>query len=153
MSFTLNSRQTYEKDYEWTTVETVLIRITASLVPRGSFPVYSNVAYGYRVGFDAAVCVQKYEPWVIEAYNTSVASPSMLRIIEKGNGNTSSPSGSIRGPPIENTRYLHGMGNDTSFAIAHGNGVHQMLRANFESHPYFSSPTVGFIAAPRRNFF
>jgi len=133
---------TDKEDYEWTIVEIVLIRITAGLNPNGSFPVYSEVAAGNNVGFDAAVCVQKYEPWVIEAYNISVTSPSILRIVEKGNGNTSSPSGNIRGPPIENTRYLNSSSKDISFSVAHTNGIYQMLRANVGADTYSSSPTV-----------
>jgi len=145
MSVTIDSRPIDKEDYEWTTIETVLIRIYASLNPNGSFPVHSKVAAGNNVGFDAAVCVQKYEPWVIEAYNISVTSPSILRIVEKGNGNTSSLSGNIRGPPIENTRYLNLSNKNVSFDVAHNNGIYQMLRANVDADIYSSSPTVSSV--------
>ena len=96
------------------------------------------------MGFDAAVCVKRYEPWVIEAYNTSVTSPSILRIVEKGNGNTSSPSGNIRGPPIENTRYLNLSRNSLSFDSALDSGIQQMRRTNVGG--YYPSATVSSIA-------
>jgi len=145
MSVTLGSITPSENDYEWIDVEVVLIRITTTLVPNGSFPVYSHFEVFDEVGFDAAVCVQKYEPWVVETYNTSVTSPSISRIVEKGNGNTSSPSGNTRGPPIENTRYLNASSKGKSFSIAHDNGVRQMQRVNVEDYYYFPSSTVSSI--------
>jgi len=124
------------------------------MVENGSFPVYSKDTSGdIEIGYDAAVCVQKYEPWVIETYNTSVASPSILRIVEKGNGNTSSPSGNIRGPPIENTRYLTTDALVT-FDVAQANGEQQMQRANnADGAPYFPTTMVGSILPPRQTFF
>ena len=135
-------------DHEWTTVETVLIRIDNEFALRGSFPVYSQNSVGSNVGFDAAVCVQKYEPWIIEAYNASITSPSLLRIVEKWNGSTSSPSGKIRGPPIENTRYLNTSGKDTPFSIAHENALRELRRTNLEGVPYNPPSIVGSISPP-----
>jgi len=156
-SVTLVSTRGDDTDYEWTTIEIVLIRIDTGWVANGTFPVYSEVKKWHTVGFDAAVCVQKYEPWVIEAYNTSAASPSILRIVEKGNGNTSSPSGNIRGPPIENTRYLNtsgvGSAKAATFDVAYSNGVQQMRRTNYEDLPYIFSSAVGPIVPLRQIFF
>ena len=131
-------------DHAWTTLETVLIRISTGWATNGSFPVYSKVAQGFEVGYDAAVCVQKYEPWIVEVYNTPFAPPSILRIVEKGSSNTSSPSGNILGPPIENTRYLNTSSKYRAFDQAHGNGIGQMRRTNYEILPYYlPAPTVG----------
>jgi len=156
MSVSLQSTKVDVSDYEWTTLEIVFIRIGSSWMHSARFPVYSIVPpEDNAVGYDAAVCVQKYEPWVIEAYNTSVAPPSILRIVEKGNGITSSPSGNIRGPPIENmSRYLYTATisltlRSNAFMVAHSNGVQQMLRFNYEGHRYEPSPTVSSTVPPR----
>ena len=130
---------------EWTTVETVLIRYNAVFAINGSFPVYVSKI---NTGYDAAVCVQKYEPWIVEAYNTTFASPSVLRLVEKGDGSTSQPpNGTIRGPPIAGTRYLNTTEKSYTFNAAHGNGIHQMMKINDGGNEqfwrYVPTPTVG----------
>ena len=139
----------FNRDQEWTTVETVLIRYDTRYAPNGSFPVYFD-GNGTRIGYDAAVCVQTYEPWIIEAYNTTFGSPSALRIVEKGDGSTSlSPSGNIRGAPIANTRYLNTTGKASTFNAAHNNAIHQMMKindgGNVEYRQYAPTPTVGHV--------
>ena len=144
----------------WTTVETVLIRLNTSFTPSGRFPVYySNASLpdangvATRIGYDAAVCVQKYEPWIIEAYNTSVGSPSALRIVEKEYAGTSSPpSGNIQGFPIADTRYLNTTGKNPAFFVAHDNSINQMVKDNGRDHYYVPSPTVGPVIPPRTFF-
>lgn len=136
-------------DQAWMTVETVLIRLNTSYTPSGRFPVYSNGslpdANGVetRIGYDAAVCVQRYEPWIIEAYNPSVGSPSALRIVEKGYGSISPmPSGSIRGDPIEGTRNLNTTKKNPAFFVAHDNSINQMVKDNGRDQFYVPSPTA-----------
>ena len=149
---------------KWTTVETVLVRFNTSLTPSGRFPVYSNQSLPYydgplnRIGYDAAVCVQQYEPWIIEAYNASTGSPSALGIIQKGDGSTSlSSSGNIQGSPITNTRYLNTTGKDAVFSTAHESSLERMLRINFELgtgwESYVPPPIVGPVVPPRTTFF
>jgi hypothetical protein len=147
------------EDQGWTTVETVLIRLNTSFTPSGRFPVYSNEslrdASGVetRIGYDAVVCVEKYEPWIIEAYNTSIGSPAALRIIERGGGSTSLlPSGNIRGPPIANTRYLNTTGKIDAFSVAHDNSINQMVKDNGRDHFYVPSPTVGLVVPSYHTF-
>ena len=126
------------------TVETLFIHINTSFAPSGHFPVYSNewllvgeegteVMSSFQIGHDAAVCVQMYEPWIAEAYQTSTGSSFALRIVEKGNGSTSlSPSGNIRGTQISNTRYLNTTGKDIAFSKAHYKSVTRMAEANYD---------------------
>jgi len=137
----------------WTAIETSLIRLNTSLAPSGRFPVYSNQsspdANGTetRIGHDAAVCLYRYEAWVVETYNSSIVSPSTMRIVEKGNGSTSmSPSGNIRGTPMANTRYLNTTGKTISFFLAHNNGLNMIWKDNDRSANYVPSPTVGPVA-------
>jgi len=137
-------------DQGWTTVETVLIRLNTSYTPSGRFPVYLDQSFlganEARIGYDAAVCVQKYEPWIVEAYNTTVGSPTALRIVEKGYGSTSLlPNGDIRGPHIANTRYLNTTGKNPAFYVAHDNSVNQMVKDNGRDFPFVPSPTVGLV--------
>jgi len=99
------------------------------------------------VGHDAAVCVQKYEPWIIEVYNTSTGSSFVfLGVVGKGDGSTSlSPSGDIRGAQITNARYLNATGKDFVFTAYHRNSIYQFDDANKYGDAYycFPTPTVG----------
>ena len=139
---------TVNADQGWTTVETVLIRLNTSYTPSGRFPIYLNGSgpdangMGTRIGYDAAACVERYDPWIVEAYNTSVGSPTILRIVENGYGNTSLPSGKIQGYPSQNTRYLNTTNKDAGFYVAHDNSINQMVKDNGRDFPYVPSPTV-----------
>ena len=84
-----------------------------------------------RLGFDAVVCVQKYDPWITEAYNTSTRSSFALRIVQEQNGSTSlSPSGSIQGAQIAGTRYLNATGKDFVFSMVHDGSVDRFGETN-----------------------
>jgi len=115
----------------WATIDTILIQLTTGSTPSGHFPVYSMGRWGLQneswVGYDAAVCVQRYESWIVETYNTSITSPSILRLVGKGNGDTPLlPSGNIRGTPIANTRYLNTTGKGNTFSSANQHAIDWM---------------------------
>ena len=142
-------------DRGWTVVETNVIRLNASLAPSGRFPVYSNTSLPgangteTRIGYDAAACVYRYEPWVVETYNTSIVSPSSMRIVEKADGSTSmSPSGKIRGTPIANTRYLNTTNKTSSFYLGYYNGINVLRKDNDRTANYVPSPSVGPVVLP-----
>jgi len=138
----------------WTSVETVLVRFDTRFTPRGRFPVYFNWTwpgesnYTSRMGYDAVVCVQKYEPWVMQTYNTSIGSASALRIVGGGNGSTPlSPDGTIRGAPIADvTRNLNTTGKDLAFSVARKISLSQWTKLTTgRGEPYIPSPTVGSV--------
>ena len=150
-------------DQGWTTVETLLIQLDTNLTPFGRFPAYANETTPdeskIRVGYDAAVCVQKYEPWMIETYNTSTGSPVALRVVGKGDGSIPlSPSGEIRGARLSNARYLNTRGKDLAFSTAHANSVAKVAHANFDMNAplpagyYAPTLTVGPTVPPRTAF-
>ena len=145
-------------DQGWVTVETLFIHVNTSYTPSGRFPVYTNdtstnsdgvnITAWFQIGHDAAVCVQKYEPWIIEAYNTSTGSSFALQIVGKGDDSTSlSPSGNIRGTRIANTRYLNATGKDIPFSAAYKKGVIRMGEAGLNQSssivPVAPTPVVG----------
>ena len=145
------------RDQGWATLDTVLIRLNTSSTPSGRFPVYSNrtLPDGWAmIGYDAAVCVQRYESWVVETYNASIASPSILRIVGKGNGSTPLfPSGTIRGTPIDNTRYLNTTGKDSMFSLANHGALVRMWHSINLYRYYQSSEAVGPAVPPTYNIF
>jgi len=137
-------------DSEWMTIETVLLRFSSDYAPSGRFPVYVNSSVDGRwMGYDAAVCVRKYEPWIIETYNATIVSPSALRVIGKGDDSTPLlPSGDIQGDPIANTRYLNTTGKYHAFAIAHRISIESMTKDNSLDGDYRPYLTVSPVAPP-----
>jgi len=167
---TVVSRRPYPTgDQGWVTVETLIIHLNTSSTPSGRFPAYSTQTFTddegvnatgtawFQIGHDAAVCVQKYEPWIIEAYNASTGSSFALQIVGRGNDGTSlSPSGNIRGARIVNTRYLNTTGKDIPFYAAHNKSVARMGEAglNYGSNliPAAPTPVVGPVVSLRTTF-
>jgi len=133
----------------WTTVETILLRFYTAYTPSGRFPVYldSPIDVDERwMGYDAAVCVRKYEPWIIETYNATITSPSALRVIGKADGSTPLlPSGNIQGDQIKNTRYLNTTEKSQAFAVAHRISVELVTKDNNLDGRYRPYLTVGSV--------
>jgi len=142
----------------WVTIETAVIRLDTSLTPSGRFPAYQNVSgfgeWGIMLGFDAAVCVQKYEPWIIEAYNTSAGSSFALWIAGGQNDSTSlSPSGIIQGPRIAGTRNVNATGKDYAFSRVHNASVDRfgesgLFQYGYPEGGFAPTPTVGSTVPP-----
>lgn len=161
MPISLNSfwAPSQAKHQEWSTVETVLIRIDTNEAPSGRFSAYLNSTLpdpryiaGHVYGYDAAVCVQKYESWIIETYNTSIASPSALRVVGRWDGSIPVlPSGDIQGAPIANTRYLNTTGKTLMFLTAQANTAEQMQNDDYGGY-YIPTATVGPVVPPRTSF-
>ena len=135
-----------------TTVEMVLIRLDTDFASSAHFPVYWNVS-GTRIGYDAAVCVQRWDPWIVETSNTTTSSPSVVGIVAKGSGGTlPQPSGKLKGHPVTNTRRLNVAGKDAAFRTVYNNSFGQMIKDNGRSGRYIPSPTVGPIVPPHTTF-
>ena len=144
-------------DQGWATLTTVFIRLDTGDTPSGNFPVYADLSDTHSnltIGYDAAVCVQRYESWIVETYNASITSPSILRIVGKGNGSTPLlPSGNIRGTPIENTRYLNITGKYDAFSSAGREATKRMLTDLNLYAAYQSNDAVRLAVSPRTTLF
>jgi len=65
-------------------------------------------------------------------------------------GSTSlSPSGSIKGAPIANTRNLNTTGKFSAFLLAYAGSTDRVMNDNGRYRPYFPYPTVGPVVSPR----
>ena len=70
------------------TMENILVRLNTSFAPYGVFgtkgaSVPDGNGTATFIGYDAAVCLELYEPWVLEVYNSPVGFPSSMRIVDK----------------------------------------------------------------------
>lgn len=67
----------------------MLIRINTTYAPNGSFPLFGAELPDVNdkptfIGYDAAVCIEAYEPWIVEAYNATGIAPTLTRVVSKG---------------------------------------------------------------------
>jgi hypothetical protein len=122
----------------WASVETLVVRLNTTYAPQGSFSLYSEESIPdrngqpSRMGYDAAVCVELFEPWVVETYNATTGLPSSLGIVEKWNvvrdkyDNEEREGSALHGVQRE----LNSTGKSSAFVIAHTNSINQMLKAS-----------------------
>jgi hypothetical protein len=92
------------------------------------------------IGLDAAVCLELYEPWVLETYNNSVGVPTTIRIVNKGNTvideNTPEFQEVNIGPPLTDPtlkRHLNSTNLSLVYDVAHGNSANQILKVGLFS--------------------
>ncbi|KNZ77671.1 hypothetical protein J132_04490 [Termitomyces sp. J132] len=141
----------------WISIEEVLVRLNTSYTPNGTFARKSNQsipdAQGNPtwIGYDAAICVELFEPWIVEVYNSTTGLPSTLRIVEPGNVVRSQDTPDIQenliGLPLSVTYPdVHQQLNSSKLAdvyeSAHGNSVNQIVKDNGRDAHYVPSPTV-----------
>jgi hypothetical protein len=75
----------------WISLEQVLVRLNETYAPNGHFPVLSQKTMPdedgnpTHIGYDALVCIQLFEPWIVEVYNsTTGAGPVSIKLVERG---------------------------------------------------------------------
>jgi hypothetical protein len=78
----------------WTAALLALIRLDTTFAPQGDFPVYAhNVRDPYKnhtiaqIGYDAVVCIERYEPWIVETYVTKNGPKTTELVDRKGSLN------------------------------------------------------------------
>ena len=108
----------------WVGTETVLVRLNNSYTPTATFPVWSTDAivdasgFSSRIGYDAVVCVEMYEPWIVEIYNSSLGVPTTARVISKSASTDFEADRGNRGPYLDSyTRALNSTGKDSAYYV------------------------------------
>ena len=108
----------------WIGTEIALVRLNTSYTPNGKFPVYSNTTivdasgFNSRIGYDAVVCVELYEPYVMETYNSSLSVPRTESIAGLDGSTDFESSARNKGPHYGGyTRALNSTGKDAAYYI------------------------------------
>ena len=149
----------------WVGTEITLVRLNNSYTPSAKFPVYSEGSvvdasgFNSRIGYDAVVCVEMYEPWIMEIYNSSLGVPTTGRIVGKSASVDFEADYGNRGPRLNSyTRALNSTGKDAAYHVryassfslmrcqlicrSHDNSINQMLKDNGLDRRYVPSPTT-----------
>ncbi|KAK0189510.1 hypothetical protein F5146DRAFT_628992 [Armillaria mellea] len=146
-----------EEGFGWISIEWVLVRLNTTYALNGTFAAYSDEyvlnenGRETRIGYDAAVCLELYDPYIVETYNSTTGVPSSTGIISQSKEITDSSS--VQGAPEEKRtgnplmgsnvkRQLNSTGLKDVYDTLHGNSVNQMLKDNGRDAYYVPSPTL-----------
>lgn len=120
-----------------------MVRLNTTYAPNGNFSVYSDLPVltktgeESRIGYDAAVCVELYEPYIVETYNSTVGLPSSTGIISKGgkiidvdaeNIQEKNTGATVSGQLI---RELNSTNLSDVYGVLHGNSVNQIIKVRW----------------------
>ncbi|PPR03325.1 hypothetical protein CVT24_012601 [Panaeolus cyanescens] len=143
-----------EEGRGFVTLENVLVRLNDKYAPHSTFAYYNAEptvnADGTtsRIGYDAAVCLELYEPWIVNVYNTSFGPPTTMSIQSKVDLTTMDPQlppPSKKSKTITNPnaiRMFNSSALRSAYVVAHGNGVNQVVKDNGRDMFYVPSPTL-----------
>ena len=109
---------TVESGNGWFVTETTLIRLDNIFAPNATFPVWGAGPGGptSRIGYDAVVCVEMCEPWIVQIYNSSLGIPTTMAIVNKSGTTDFETDDGNRGPRLDSyTRVL----NSTDKGVAY----------------------------------
>ncbi|KAK0231351.1 hypothetical protein IW262DRAFT_1262876 [Armillaria fumosa] len=145
-----------DEGFGWISIEWVLVRLNTTYSPNGTFAAYSTESVldangtETRIGYDAAVCLELYEPYIVETYNSTTGLPSSTDVISQNKEITdSSAQGApeekrtgkaVTGPNVK--RQLNSTRLQDVYDILHGNSVNQMVKDNGRDAFYVPSPTL-----------
>ena len=86
-------------------VETVLVCLDNMFAPNANFPVWGvdPERSTSRIGYDAVVCVQMCEPWIVQIYNSSLGVPMTMAIVGKSGTTDFETDYGNRGPHLDSS--------------------------------------------------
>ncbi len=132
-----------------------MVRLNTTYAPNGTFGTYSDEiildvnAQETRIGYDAAVCLELFEAYILETYNSTVGLPSTVGIIGRNATVMNAPTedGALekkKGSSLPDgvKTQLNSTGLAGVYTVVHGNSVNQLIKDNGRDAFYVPSPTV-----------
>ncbi|KAJ8085959.1 hypothetical protein PM082_004778 [Marasmius tenuissimus] len=151
-----------QEGFGWISLETLLVRINDAYTPNGKFQVKSEQTVNTtskdsngdfiqgRIGYDAAVCVELFEPYIVQVYNSTLGLPTTMKVISKGGHIADDIVDGVavtvrKGDLITDTsitRELNSTKLKDVYITLHDNSVNQVLKDNGRDADYVPSPTT-----------
>ena len=110
----------------WVMLETALVRVDTQYAPSSNFSILREFHLNRapviitEIGFDAVVCVEAYEPWIVQIYNSSLGVPTTMAIVGKSASTDFETDYGARDPhPDSYTRALNSTGKDSAFRLGY----------------------------------
>ncbi len=131
----------------FTPLEVLLVRVDTSFTPKGVYPVTRTATTPPQtIGYDGAICLELFEPWVLETYNSTVGAPTSTRIVSKGNEIANVGAELNTGARLSGVkRQLDSSNLSSVYDVAHGNSVNQLLKVNIAPTPRSTSSNVLYL--------
>lgn len=105
----------------------MLVRLNTTYAVNGTFGILGNTSVPDKdgratfVGYDAVVCLELYEPWVLEVYNSSIGLPNSIRVVDKAATVRSNQSNGLR----TERRLGDAIGNPLIGRVLNSTGMYQ----------------------------
>ncbi|KAF8599925.1 hypothetical protein BDV93DRAFT_525763 [Ceratobasidium sp. AG-I] len=130
----------------WLQLEIVLVRLNQAYAPNSSFGVFAYPDEAYKsspVGYDVAICIEEYKPYIVDAYNNSAGSPSTIGLLHRGLDfdqaiNVPQPTWIRDGAQWG----INSTGKFAAFAAAHANARNTIVKDNGRDFAYVPNPTL-----------
>ncbi|KAF9464261.1 hypothetical protein BDZ94DRAFT_1216732 [Collybia nuda] len=138
----------------WSSIEHVLVRLNTTYTPDGKFEQFGSSVLDQNgnatfVGYDAAVCLELFEPWIVEVLNSTTGLPRSIELIGPGSEiydlNTQRITEKMLASPLVGpniTRQLNSSKMADVYLAGHDNSINHMLKDNGRDSWYVPSPTV-----------
>ncbi|KAG8687284.1 hypothetical protein FRC08_012066 [Ceratobasidium sp. 394] len=129
----------------WLQIEIVLVRLNQAYAPNSTFSVHAqaDVDYPSPVGYDVAVCVEEFKPYMLDAYNNTAGSPTTLGLLHRGldfDQLVNTPQMTTIKDGVQ--WGINSTGKFAAFASAHDNSRNVMLKDNGRDFYYVPNPTL-----------
>ncbi|KAF9021430.1 hypothetical protein BDZ89DRAFT_1071387 [Hymenopellis radicata] len=144
-----------QEGFGWISVESVMVRLNTTYAPNGTFGTYSDEiipdvnGQDTRIGYDAAVCLELFEAYIVETYNSTVGLPSTVGIIGRNATVMNAPTedGALEKKkgsslPADVKTKLNSTALAGVYTVLHGNSVNQLIKDNGRDAFYVPSPTL-----------
>jgi len=110
----------------WVRTEIVLVRSEDSFAPNASFPLWRDgpvidkAGTISHIGYDAVVCAEMLEPWIVQIYNSSLGVPTTMTIVGKSATADFESDYGNRGPHLDSySRVLNSTGKDSAYRVGY----------------------------------
>ncbi|EEB89772.1 hypothetical protein MPER_12098, partial [Moniliophthora perniciosa FA553] len=125
----------------WVQVELLLVRLNTTFTRNGEFQAYyppEIQGFPAPIGYDAAVCVELFEPYVVGVYNNSNGIPESLMIIDKAKSIQPDKSTTREGNTLKGVKSeLNSTGRYVAYEVLHDNSNNQIVKVEL-SPRYFA---------------
>ncbi|KAG9123575.1 hypothetical protein FRC07_014680 [Ceratobasidium sp. 392] len=130
----------------WLQVDIVLVRLHSAYAPNSTFGLYAYSDQDYLsspVGYDAAMCVEEFKPYIVDAYNNTAGSPTTLGLVHRGM-DFDEPVYTPQVTSIQDGVQwgINSTGKASAFRAAYINSRNVMLKDNGRDFYYVPNPTL-----------
>lgn len=123
-------------------IETLLVRLNTTYAPNGRFKAFGprDAFTNSSIGMDAVVCLEIFEPFVMELYNNTIGEPLSVQVDSKGNviGDVPGrkekkieiklPKHVVVDDPLKDVVRVNSTGLGGVFAPLHANSINLMVK-------------------------